>query len=508
MASGIKNLKRTAICRFAGPSKSITSHPMPLPILTVSQMRDWEKATWATGQTEEAVMRLAGAAVARRAAQITRAGARILVLAGKGHNGDDARFAAESEYLSGREVHLIRVIDPAQSIPELASLLEPVPDLIIDGLFGIGLNRPLAPSWIQLIQQINACPAPILAVDVPSGLNAQTGEVLGDAIRATHTVTLGALKEGMLKSEAAPFIGRPEVAAEIGLIPCPFKTEMNLMVSDDFSRFPPPRIISGHKGTFGHLALLAGSLGYHGAAVLAARGAQRAQPGLITLFTAENVYHPIAGQLQSVMVRPWMAEVDLPASCTAIAIGPGLASPDVPEFVKKALRSLWTESGLAVIVDASALEWLPPGPFPRNALRVLTPHPGEAARLLQTNTSEIQKNRPEAVRKLSNRFGGCFIVLKGHQTLIGRDQGDLFVNSSGNPFLAQGGSGDLLTGYLGGLLAQPSLLDDPAKTICYAVWQHGASADSLLATRPNWTVEDLAGVLGAGTRQNHGRTES
>src|SRR6185436_7267623 len=118
-----------------------------------------------------------------------------------------------------------------------------------------------------------------------------------------------------MKPAAWPFVGKLEVAPEIGLVPYPFETEVSMMVADDFSGFPPPRPVAGHKGTFGHLAIIAGSAGYHGAAVLAARGAQRAQPGLITLFTAENVYHPVASHLQSVMVHPWKTPLTLPESC-------------------------------------------------------------------------------------------------------------------------------------------------------------------------------------------------
>src|SRR6266702_3593781 len=120
------------------------------------------------------------------------------------------------------------------------------------------------------------------------------------------------------------------------------------------------------------------------------------------------------------------------------------------------------------------------------------PHPGEAARLLQATSAEVQGDRPKALRDLSKRLGGCWVVLKGHQTLIGRRKEELFVNCSGNPHLAQGGSGDLLAGYLGGLLAQPALRADAGKTIRYAVWQHGAAADALQAKKPNWTVEELA----------------
>jgi NAD(P)H-hydrate epimerase len=244
------------------------------------------------------------------------------------------------------------------------------------------------------------------------------------------------------------------------------------------------------------LAIIAGSLGYHGAAVLASRGAQRAQPGLVTLCVPENVYTPIASQLQAVMVRPYLVDPDLPDSSTAILCGPGLASLDLPASLKASIVTLWRKSPLPMIVDASALDWLPSSAVTTDALRILTPHPGEAARLLQTSTAKVQADRPAAVRELSRRFGDCWIVLKGHQTLVGRSEGRLFVNSTGNPYLAQGGSGDVLAGYIGGLMAQSELERDAEKVLRYAVWQHGATADFLQETRSTWTVELLIEVLG------------
>ena len=468
---------------------------MPLPVITVAQMREWEKATWASGQTEENVIRQAGTAVGRRAEQLTRPRDFILVLCGKGHNGDDAHVAAE--VIRDREVKVLRVTDPESVGKELGELLARKPALIIDGLFGIGLNRGLRLDWIKLIQQINDAHRPVLAVDVPSGLNADTGFPLEEAVRATCTLTLGAAKQGLLSPAAWPFVGRLEAAAEIGLIPYPFGTEISMILPEDFANFPPPRPVSGHKGTFGHIAIIAGSFGYHGAAVLAARGAQRAQPGLITVITEEKVYHPVAEQLQSAMVNTVGDTVQLPMHCTAVVIGPGLAAKELPPIIAETTRRLWTESPMAIIVDASALEWLPQGACPDGALRVITPHPGEAARMLDTTSGEVQSNRGQCLRELSKRWGNCFVVLKGHQTMIGRSREDLFVNCSGNPLLAQGGSGDLLAGYLGGLLAQPALQKTPAKTIQYAVWEHGAAADMLSARRANWTVEDLPDVLGS-----------
>ena len=476
---------------------------MPVPVVNIARMREWEKATWATGQTEAEVIRRVGDKIAQLALRLTRPGDAILILAGKGHNGDDARAA--SGPLIDRKVNLLDVTDPQMALAEFQSRagilpaqdrLEARPTLIIDGLFGIGLSRPLDDGWKKFIAAVNESKIPVLAVDVPSGLNADTGQPQGAAIEATVTLTVGAPKIGMLQQSAWPFVGRLEVAEDVGLIPCPHRNELNWTLPGDFAGFPPRRGVAGHKGSFGHLAIIAGSFGFHGAAVLAARAAQRAQPGLITLFTQEIIYRPVAEQLQAVMVNIWKPETQLPESTSAILIGPGLAAPGMTEVMKAPTQKLWRDSKLPVIVDASALAWLEPNTAPKNAIRVITPHPGEAARLLGTTSSEVQANRPRALREISTRFGNCWVVLKGHQTLVGRSTGEIFVNSSGNPHLAQGGSGDVLAGFIAGWLAQPVLQSDAGKILRFAVWQHGFAADALQAARTKWVVEDLVTELG------------
>ena len=276
-----------------------------IPVISVAQMREWEKATWAGGQSEAEVIRRVGRAIAEHALRLTRANDSILVLAGRGNNGADARNCLE--HLDERRVDLLDVKDPESDFAKLGALLLLRPALIIDGLFGIGLNRPLDAAWIKFIQYINAAKLPVLAADVPSGLNADNGEPQGAAIEATVTLTVGAPKTGMLQQSAWPYVGRLEVATDVGLAPCPHTGDFHWTLPQDFSGFPPPRPVAGHKGTFGHAALIAGSAGYHGAAVLAARGAQRARPGLITLFPHEPAYLPAAAQLQSVMAQPWSA---------------------------------------------------------------------------------------------------------------------------------------------------------------------------------------------------------
>lgn len=467
---------------------------MPAPVISVAQMRKWEKASWAAGRSEAEVISRVGHLVTARAQQLTRPGDLIVVLAGKGHNGDDARHTSQN--LNDREVVLINVTDPKAGLEEFRPQLSLEPALLIDGLFGIGLDRPLDAHWIKLVEAINESRIPILAIDTPSGLHADTGEPQGAAINATVTLTLGAPKRGLVLAKAWPYVGRLEVEPHIGLIPNPSTSDLQWTLPADFDQFPPRRRVESHKGTFGHVAIIAGSLGYHGAAVLAARGALRACPGLVTVLTAEDVYIPVASQLQAAMVHPVRTAVPLPDTCSSVVFGPGLAAANLtPEFRKELVR-LWTEFPSPVVVDASALEWLPSSSRPAPGLRVITPHPGEAARLLGTSAPEVQANRPKALKELSRRYGTCWVLLKGCQTIIGRETGPLYLNSSGNPFLAQGGSGDVLAGYLGGLLGQPALQADPLTTMRIAVWEHGAAADFLASKHRHWTIEDLVKVLG------------
>lgn len=465
---------------------------MPVPVISVAQMREWEVATWASGQTESVVIARVGEYLARRAHALTRRNDAIVLLAGRGHNGDDVR--AMRPHLRERSVRLIDVTKPDETLPEICEALQQSPALIIDGLFGIGLSRPLANDWQRVIACVNDARCRVLAVDVPSGLDAQTGRPLPAAIRAALTITIGAPKRGLLVHSAAAFVGRLQVAEDVGLIPCPCNSELQWTLPGDFAGHPPPRPSDGHKGTFGHAAIVAGSVGYHGASVLAARGAQRARPGLITLFTQPEVFGPVAAQLQAVMIQPWRDAMDF-SKFTAVLFGPGLAAENLSSCVRELMQQLWRTSTSPVIVDASALGWLPREEPPPLAIRVITPHPGEAARLLGCETITIQRDRVAALRALAKQFN-CWVVLKGQHTLIGRAEGELFVNSSGNSGLAQGGSGDLLAGYIAGWLAQPLLQNDPLLALRHAVFGHGAAADRLSRRRQNWIVEELAEELG------------
>ncbi len=468
-------------------------------------MRAREERTWAAGVKPDAVIRRAGIAVAEAVRRMAPGLGPVLVLAGRGHNGDDAEVAAER--LEDRESTLVRLRDPgdSDSFDRARSWLVAHRGrrdaVVVDGLFGIGLNRPLEGRWADLVAEVNDSGVPVLAVDSPSGLDADTGRPMGPTVRASRTLTLGAVKRGLLAESAADHVGRLELAWDIGLLPSEEGEGTWWTLAEDFAGYPPRRSESAHKGTFGHVVVVAGSLGYHGAAVLAARGALRARPGLVTVLTEERCYLPVASSVQSAMVRPWAGEAWNAPGITALVIGPGLASPGLsPAWRTETLR-VWREARCPVVVDASALDWLPAGG--RTAgLRIVTPHPGEAGRLLGVGAAEVRNDRMGGVRRLLARWEGTdlWVVLKGRHTLIGGGATGVWVNSSGNPGLAQGGSGDVLSGYLGGLLAQPELSRDAGLAVRHGVWRHGAVADALEATGDAWTTEDLAEAMGGRIR--------
>jgi NAD(P)H-hydrate epimerase len=468
-------------------------------VITVAEMREREERTWATGVLVRSVQARAGAAVARVAQRWTRPGAPVLVLVGRGHNGSDAALAARG--LTDRSTETVR-LGSARSFSRAREWLARHDGrrdaLVVDGLFGIGLNRPVEGEWGELIRAVNGSGIGVVSVDVPSGLNADTGEAMGETVEAWVTVTLGAVKRGLLRETAARWVGRLELASDIGLVGDDVPGGLRWVEAADFAGFPPRRPDGGHKGTFGHVGLVAGSEGYQGAAVLAARGAQRARPGLVTLWTEPSCWGPVASQLPSVMVRPWRGESWVDTAPTAWVVGPGMASRSLSPAMVEAVRRLWREASVPVVADASALDWIGGGGGEVAGVRVITPHPGEAARMLGTTSAEVQGDREGAMEALAGRCGGSsvWVVLKGRHTMIRGPGGDVWVNSSGNPGLGQGGTGDVLAGYLGGGLAQAAGRLDWGLTLRHAVWRHGAAADTLEASGRAWTTEELVEELG------------
>ena len=449
---------------------------MAIPVLTRESMRSWEADSWAEGILKEEVIARVGQQIGQRIMDATIPGDSVLLLAGMGHNGDDVRAACR--WILEREITLINFRDPISQLPYLENALARAPSLVVEGLFGIGLNRPLTGAWESIVGLVNDCNSPTVAIDIPSGLHVDDGKPLGIAIKADQTWTVGPVKTGLLKSGASQFVGRLEVLSDVGLLRLEdVSSPLSYGEASDFAGFISGRSLESNKGTHGCVTLFAGSSGYHGAAVLAARGATQARPGLVELATHEAVYGPVAAQLQNVMVHPVKKLFSIPAKATSVVIGPGLASIALPQELRAQVVETWESLPAPVIVDATALDWIPSGRPVTEALRVITPHPGEAARLLGVKASEVQADRPASLRQLSEKFGNCYVVLKGHQTLVGNSTSRLYVNPSGNPSLAQGGSGDILAGYLGGLLAQQTMASDPLSTLSYGVWAHGHAAD-------------------------------
>lgn len=474
---------------------------MPIPVLTVAQMRAWEAATWAAEIRSEDVIAKVGQKIGAWLLAHSNADDFLVFLNGRGHNGDDARAAAE--WIGARRKQKsISVLDPNKTADEIKQELKQAarssPQVwVIDALYGIGLNRQLDAAWCRLIEAINLATRSqrfrVVAIDVPSGLSSDHGDNAGALVVATDTLTVGAPKRGLIGLGAA---GRVEVMEDVGLVEGDAKSrtdrdpspKLQWLTGSDFAEFPLKRPPAAHKGTMGHLVIIAGSVGYHGAAVLAARAALRAGPGLISVVTDPAAYLPVASQLAQPMVHPWTERFALPETTTAVVIGPGLASRELPPGLVQWARSLWQEFPGPVLADANAMSWVceisaNSGP------RIITPHPGEASRLLQTSTGDVQSDRVAAALKLCAKTGAT-TVLKGFHTLIANSE-FVLVNSSGNAGLAQGGSGDVLSGFTGGWLARKVPVE---QAVPYAVWEHGAAADRLEAGG-NWTTEDLISEL-------------
>ena len=483
-----------------------------IELLTNAEMAEADRLTIAGGMAGIELMENAGRAVADAAGALLQ-GRRVVVVAGPGNNGGDGFVAARHLAARGYAVRVSFVGDAKRLKGDAALAADrwsgPVEqaspgsladcDIVIDALFGAGLDREVEGLPRAMIRAMNASTAPVLAVDLPSGVNGTTGAVMGIAVNATHTVTFFSRKTGHMLLPGRLHCGAIQMA-DIG-IPDQVLEAIKPMAFANrpalWGRSFPQLRTDGHKYSRGHVVVVSGGLSTTGAARLAARGALRAQPGLVTVEPQPSIYIPVAAQLHAAMVRPWRAGRPLPKNATAILFGPGLAADKLPATLKRELRSHWKNFPGPMVVDASALDWLKPDATPAQAVRVITPHPGEAARLLGVTAKEVQANRVAALRQLSRRFSHCYVVLKGNHTLVGRAAGHIFINSSGNPLLAQGGSGDLLAGYLAGLLAQPACQNDPLTAIRFAVWQHGAAADENVQWRCNLTVEDMAQDLGS-----------
>lgn len=446
-----------------------------------------------------------------RAGEALKAG--VVVLCGKGNNGGDGFVVARHLHNHGIPVHVflfarqeelkgdaaiqgeiaLRLGIPIQQVNDVETwrawrhrALEP--RFCVDALLGTGLSAQVSPLYRLVIEDLNAARKPVLAVDIPSGLDAVTGMPQGVAVRARWTATYGLLKLGLVQDPALEYVGELQVV-DISLprvLTQALGRHDRLLTHTEVAACLPSRPRAGHKGTFGHVAVVAGSRGKGGAAVLTAHAALRAGAGLVTLLTPRSTLSSLAGLGPEIMVEPiedqglgHLQPESLPELLrhlqgkSVVALGPGLsAGPAVRATVEGLLQALQ----LPMVLDADGLNVLQ-GQLERlqqvPGRLILTPHPGEAGRLLGWSTPEVGHARPHAARQLA-RQARQTVVLKGANSLIATPEGRLSVNPTGNSGMATGGSGDVLTGVLAGLLAQGL---EPEDAACLGVYLHGLAGD-------------------------------
>ena len=440
---------------------------MTRPVYTTAEIRRIEQAA---GDTSPPLMQRAGEAAAELAARLAgERGKDVLVLAGPGNNGGDARIAAER--LKAMFFRVTLATSPAE-LPANARW-----SLVIDGLFGIGLSRALEGDYAQLAAYASAQPCPVLALDVPSGIESDSGRVLGSAVRATHTLTFIALKPGLLTLDGPDHCGEVSVA-DLGLDARALAAPGGWVAQPElFPLVLAPRPRNFHKGMAGSVAILGGADGMVGAALLAGRaalglGAGRVYCGLLAHDAL--AVDPVAPEL---MLRH--PDEALGLDVDAFVVGPGLGQGERAE----ALVGAAIASDLPCVLDADALnlisesEDLRRACARRRAETLLTPHPGEAARLLVTHTDEVQADRLAAARNLCANLKS-HVLLKGNGSVIVARDGHFFFNTSGNPGMASAGMGDVLSGMLGALLAQ-GLPGEAALVL--GTHLHGCAADALVA---------------------------
>lgn len=433
---------------------------MPQPIYLTGEIREIERKAG-----DLPLMERAGRAAADMAAELC-AGKDILVLAGPGNNGGDARIAAAR--LEERFFR-VKVVSHPRELP-----LEKSWGLVIDGLFGIGLARNITGDYAQLVEYVNRQRCPVLALDVPSGIQSDTGQVLGCAVRATHTITFIALKPGLLTLDGPDHCGEIRVA---GLDLDLSGAKPNAWVADRtlFQNALKPRPRNFHKGNAGSLGIIGGARGMTGAALLAGRSALKLGAGRVYVGLLEHL--AVDFSAPELMLR--LVDDVLGQDLDAVVAGPGLGRTEhAATLVGAVLASDWP-----CVLDADALNLLADDKNLRNACErrkadtLLTPHPAEAGRLLKLPTSEVQADRLAAARSLAERYN-AHAVLKGNGSVLVARDGHLFINTTGNPGMASAGMGDVLSGILGALLAQ-RLSGESALVL--GVHLHGAAADALAA---------------------------
>ena len=461
-----------------------------LPIYSARGIRELEARV-----SGARLMERAGEAAAELARDLCGDTAKsILVVAGPGNNGGDAFeaaarlkrgyfrvavvFAGERGKLSEDAKRALARWEseggtPLDAIPEEARF-----DLAVDGLFGIGLKRPLDGRYRAIVERLNALRIPILSLDVPSGIDADTGAVMGGAVHATHTLTFIAHKPGLLTLDGPDCCGRLTLDS-LGLDPAALlEPEGALLDADILASAVAPRPRNFHKGNAGTVGVLGGAAGMVGAAVIAGRAALRCGAGRVLLGLLAprgpgvDYAHP-----ELMLRRP--AEVLAREKLGVLVAGPGMGAG---ASARKSLRAALA-APLPLVLDADALnlisgdESLAAAAARRAAATVMTPHPAEAARLLGQATSSIQADRVAAARAIAKRYR-AFALLKGNGSVIAEPEGRFWINPSGNPGMASAGMGDALAGIVAALCAQGAA---PLAALLSGTWLHGAAADALVA---------------------------
>jgi len=471
-----------------------------MKVLTAEQMRAVDRRTIEMGMPGLVLMENAGARVVELMAEkfAPLAEQRVVVLCGKGNNGGDGMVVARQlftrfqpralhvvllaspEDLKGDAAHNYRMLEVCgcpvtREIPAEARLAT----LVVDALLGTGISGPATGAMLDAIGEINTgFPlAQVVAVDIPSGMPSDSAESAGEQARADYTVTFTAPKPAQVLPPNCNAVGELRVA--------PIGSPTSLYEADDgiwlslvepalFSHLLAPRPRAGHKGSFGHVLVVAGSRGKSGAAAMAGMAALRAGAGLVTVTSDATAIPVIAGHAAELMTEVLVASElpNLAANKDVVAIGPGLGTqPDTVDLV----RRTFAEFAQPMVVDADALNALARSNWSGGGkLRVLTPHPGEMARLAGVTTGEILADRIASARKLATSRH-VTLVLKGERTLLAFPDGRIWINPTGTPAMGTGGTGDILTGLIAGFLGQ--FPKEPDLAVAAAVYLHGLAGE-------------------------------
>lgn len=483
-----------------------------MKIVTAAEMREIDRVTTERyGVPSLTLMENAGKAVADFVCTHYPRASRIAIVCGKGNNGGDGFVAARHLHHAGKVVEVLLLASARDLKGDAAAMHARLPfraveaqteeevraeflrgfvnaQLYLDALLGTGFKPPVSPLYAAAIGAMNAAKVPIVAVDVPSGTDSDAMHPQGGAtmVRADSAVTFTAPKpvhvfgDLMRRTTAVAQIGSPEEAIRSS-------HRLNVVTTQDFGKFLADRPLDSNKGMYGHALILAGSFGKSGASAMAGMACLRAGAGLVSVATPRSVLTSVASFAPELMTEP-LPETEagsisraalehwdeLTKKMTVLAIGPGITQhPETVEFVREAVR----RTSIPMVIDADGLNALDAHTAVLNEAKaptIITPHPGEMARLMEADTKTVQADRIGVARRFA-KDRNTIVVLKGYKTVIASPSGETWINCTGNPGMATGGTGDVLTGIVAGLLAQHP--KEPLLCAMAAVYLHGMAGD-------------------------------